>query len=252
MSLVAERVALVTGAGSGIGRAVAARFIRDGWSVAACDIDPRGLSALGDKDQLLGARVDVRDDEAVAGFVTHAVERFGGLDALLCVAGIEIDRRLDELEVGQWDTVLDTNLKGTFLTVRHSLEHLVSGGGVVVTTGSVLGRAAIPTVGAYAASKAGVEALTRSIAIDHAADGVRAICVLPGATETPLMWQNAAPAEVAALRPEVQAEIPLGFIADPADIAAAYAWAVSDEARFMTGSTLVLDGGALARIAANH
>ena len=126
--------------------------------------------------------------------VEGARERFGRLDAVACIAGIEIDHPVDQLAIEDWDAVVDTSLKGTYLVCRAAVRFCArSGGGAIVTTGSVLGRVAMPGVTAYGAAKAGMEASTRAMAIDYAREGIRANCILPGLTDTPLVWDSVPP-----------------------------------------------------------
>ena len=149
-----------------------------------------------------------RREEAV-GAVALCERQFGGLHAVAHVAGVEVDRPVDVLTDEQWDWVVDTNLKGTYLVCAAAVPALRrSGGGAIVTTASVLGRVAMTGVTAYGASKAGVEALTRAMALDYARDGIRVNAVVPGATDTPLMWGPFAPDQVEAVRQQVSAEVP--------------------------------------------
>ena len=249
------RVAFVSGAASGIGRATALAFGRAGYSVVAADIDVEGarrtVAAIG--GQTLAVELDVRDGRAAERAVAATRERFGALHALACVAGIEIDRPVERLSEEEWDRVVDTSLKGTFLVSRAALPLLrASGGNAIVTVGSPLGRASMPGVTAYGAAKAGVEGLTRAMAIDHAREGIRVNCVIPGITDTPLVWRNVPSAGLEETKRLAAEEVPLGRVADPAEIAAVVVFLCSEAASFVTGSSIVVDGGTLARLAANH
>lgn len=244
---------VVTGAASGIGRACALRLLHDGASVAALDRDADALRYLGDADRCLTIALDVRDATAVDAAVAAATAHFGALAGLVAAAGIERDAPVTQLSEADWDLVIDTNLKGTFLCARAMVNALrAAGGGTMVTFGSVLGRAALPGVAAYGASKAGIEALTRALAIDHAQDRIRCVCVVPGTTDTPLTWQTIDAAELDAVKREAAGEIPLGFVAEPDQIASVVAFLLSDGAQFITGTSLVVDGGLLAKFAASH
>jgi NAD(P)-dependent dehydrogenase (short-subunit alcohol dehydrogenase family) len=250
------RVALVTGAASGIGRATALGFARSGYAVVACDRDGSGLSetvAGLAADVVEAVEGDVTVEADVARMVEAASGRFGSLDAVACVAGIEVDHPVDVLTPEQWDAVVDTNLKGTFLVCRAALPVIrQGGGGAIVTTGSVLGRVAVHGATAYGAAKAGLEGLTRAMAIDHAREGVRVNCVVPGFTDTPLVWRSVAPEQLATVRAEAAEEVPLGRIADPSEIASVIVFLCSDAASFVTGASVVVDGGALARGSMSH
>jgi NAD(P)-dependent dehydrogenase (short-subunit alcohol dehydrogenase family) len=244
------RVALVTGAASGIGKATAIAFAKAGYAVVAVDRNADGLQEL----DATKVTADVREAADCERAVKAARDAHGRLDAVACIAGIEIDRPVDELAEEEWDAVVDTSLKGTYLICRHAIPLLrESGGGAIVTTGSVLGRASMPTgVTAYGAAKAGMEGLTRAMAIDHARDGIRVNCVLPGLTDTPLVWQSVPPEELEQTKREAAAEVPMGRMADPAEIAGVVVFLCSDAASFITGASLVVDGGTLARVAATH
>ncbi len=246
------KVVLVTGAASGIGRATARLLCERGYRVVAADLRREAVEeAVSD----LGAAVtavacDVRSPGDTTAAIQVAEGQFGGLDAVAHVAGVEIDRPVDLLPEDAWDTVVDTNLKGTYLVCAAAVPALRRrGSGAIVTTGSVLGRVALPGVTAYGASKAGVEALTRTMALDYARDGIRVNCIVPGATDTPLMWVGLPPEAVAETRRRAEGEIPLGRIAAPIEIAHAIAFLLSDEASFITGASLAVDGGHLARSA---
>jgi NAD(P)-dependent dehydrogenase (short-subunit alcohol dehydrogenase family) len=247
-------VVLVTGAASGIGRGAARAFARAGWSVVAADVNGDGAqeTAAG-LDGAVAVSGDVRHPEDAAAMCRVAVERFGRLDALACIAGVEIDRPVDQLGEDEWDAVVDTSLKGTYLVCRAAIPALrAAGGGAIVTVGSPLGRASFPAVTAYGAAKAGIEGLTRAMAIDYAADGIRVNCLIPGLTDTPLVWREVPPAELDAVKREAAAEVPLGRMATPDEIGELVLLLCSERLSFMTGSSLIADGGVLARIATNH
>jgi NAD(P)-dependent dehydrogenase (short-subunit alcohol dehydrogenase family) len=148
---------------------------------------------------------------------------------------------------------VDTSLKGTYLVCRSAVPLMRErGGGAIVTVGSPLGRASFPGVTAYGAAKAGMEGLTRAMAIDYAPDVIRVNCLIPGLTDTPLVWREVPAERLAEVQREAAAEVPLGRMASPDEIAGLVLFLCSEQASFMTGSSLVADGGILARIAANH
>jgi NAD(P)-dependent dehydrogenase (short-subunit alcohol dehydrogenase family) len=249
-------VALVTGAASGIGRATAVAFANVGYAVVAADRNEQGLAEVAEElgDQAAVVLGDVRRADDCALMVDTVSASFGELRAVACVAGIEIDRAVDELDEDDWDAVVDTSLKGTYLVCKHAIPSLrAAGGGAIVTTGSVLGRASMPAgVTAYGAAKSGLEGLTRAMAIDYARDGIRANCVLPGLTDTPLVWQAVPDEQLEQVKREAAEEVPLGRMAGPSEIAAVIVFLCSEAASFMTGTSVVVDGGTLARIASNH
>jgi NAD(P)-dependent dehydrogenase (short-subunit alcohol dehydrogenase family) len=251
---VTERVAIVTGAASGIGQATVLRLRRDGWSVVGVDVNDAVLDDRGaGPGRYEGVVGDVRDRSRTHEVVARARDRFGRLDALVAAAGIERDGPLESLDPELWDLVIDTCLKGTLAYCAAVIPALrEQGGGGIVTFGSVLGRAALPGCGVYAAAKAGLEALSRTLAIDLAPAAIRVNCMVPGTTDTPLVWQSFREDEIAEAKRAAAGEIPLGFVADPADIANVVAFLLSDEARFITGQSIVADGGTLAKIAASY
>jgi NAD(P)-dependent dehydrogenase (short-subunit alcohol dehydrogenase family) len=248
------KVALVTGAASGIGRATARLFAEAGYGVVGADRNGAGLTeTLTQVEQAVAVQGDVSVWSDAERMVGAAREKFGRLDAVACIAGIEIDRPVDQLAIEDWDAVVDTSLKGTFLVCRAAIPVLrASGGGAIVTTGSVLGRVAMPGVTAYSAAKAGMEALTRAMAIDYAREGIRANCILPGLTDTPLVWQAVPPDQLEETRALAASEVPLGRMAEPEEIGRVIVFLCSDGASFVTGTSVAVDGGALARGSMNH
>lgn len=242
-------VVAVTGAASGIGRAVATLFSERGYAVLAADRDRRGLDGLALAHGGASAVVDVVDDAAVATWLDEAVAATGRLDALVTAAAIGGGGSVDGMDLDLWQEVVAVSLDGTVNCCRAALRHLrQGGGGAIVTFGSVMGRGALPEAGAYSAAKAGIEALTRSLAIDCAADGIRANCVLPGSTDTPLMWFGLDREGVEQQRRACEEDIPLGRLADPGEVARAVYFLASEEASFITGASLVVDGGVLAKL----
>jgi NAD(P)-dependent dehydrogenase (short-subunit alcohol dehydrogenase family) len=169
---------------------------------------------------------------------------------LVTSAGIDRAGLVHELDLDTWNDVIVTNLTGTFLACKHVLARIVGQGegGSVVCVSSPWAMVTAPGgASAYCASKGGISAFTRSLALDYAPHGIRVNAIVPGTTETPLMWANVAPEEVAAEREKTARQLALGRIAEPDDIAAGIAWLLSDQAAYVTGSHLVVDGGLMAR-----
>lgn len=228
---LAGKRAVVTGGASGIGAETAARFRAEGAHVVTAD--------------LIGGDVvvDVRSRDSIEAGIATAVDTLGGLDVVVCNAGKGIFGTVRELSEDAWDDGLDTNLKGVFLTAKAAWPHLAAAGGVVLSTASVVGVWGIETQAAYCASKAGVIALTKCMALDGARDGVRANCVCPGVTETPIVAAYLADQpDPARAREDLESFHPLG-LGRPDDIANAFVYLASDEARWVTGHALMVDGG---------
>ena len=228
---LAGKRAIITGGDSGIGAATAQRFREEGARVVVADLTGGDVQA------------DVRSAASVEAAVAAAVERLGGLDIAVCNAGKGIFGSVAELTEADWDDGMATNLKGVWLTARAAWPHLASSRGCVLSTASVIGVWGDAGQGAYCASKAGVIALTKCMALDGAPVGIRANCIVPGVTETPLVNRvlSEQPDPVAA-REAILAYHPLG-LGVATDLANAFVYLASDEARWVTGHALVVDGG---------
>jgi NAD(P)-dependent dehydrogenase (short-subunit alcohol dehydrogenase family) len=242
---LAGKKALVTGAGSGIGLAIAARFASEGAQVEVCDRDEHGKPALAAAG--VGFSLcDVADADAVTSWVAAAVSRLGGLDIVVANAGYELLGDARELDLEQWDAHQAVMLRGVFVTFKAALEHMVDSGqaGSLVATGSNLSFAAIPRFTSYLAAKAGVIGLVRGLAVDFAQHGIRVNAVCPGPTMTPLIERQLADATDpdGALAEWAGATI-LKRLGRPEEIAAAALFLAGDEASFVTGSALMVDGG---------
>ncbi len=230
-------VALVTGAGSGLGRATAALLAAEGARVAGLDLRPAGATAL-------DLRADVTDEAAVRAAVDEVVEWAGRLDVVVNAAGVASFGHTADVPLAEWHRILAVNLTGTFLVTREALPHLVASRGAVVNVASLAGVRGWRYGAAYSASKGGVVALTRSLAVEYARAGVRVSCVCPGSIDTP-MRHGIAPvpgADPALLRHNTALVDPP--VAQAGEVAAAIAYLASPEARFATGAVLRLDGGA--------
>jgi NAD(P)-dependent dehydrogenase (short-subunit alcohol dehydrogenase family) len=230
-----ERVALVSGAASGIGLAVADRLSNEGATVVRCDVQ-----AVAD-----GVVCDVTDPGSCAAAVAFALETHGRLDVLANVAGIGVSRMIADLTPEEWRQVIDVNLTGTFLLSQSALPALLESRGVIVNMGSVAGLRATPYNAAYCASKGGVIMLTKSMAIELAKAGVRVNAVCPAAVDTPFLRNFRLP-EGADMSLLTRSSSPMGRLIDPTEVAAAVAYLASDDAATISGTTLVIDGAASA------
>jgi len=243
MGTLQDRSIVVTGGSSGIGAAIAARLVAEGARVVV------GSRTEPSVDGAAWVPTDVTDPVAVDALVAAAVERHGGLDALVANAGVQVEKTIAETTDEEFDHVMDVNVRGVFLCCRAAVRHMRDhGGGAIVNVGSVAGDTADHGLAVYNASKGAVHALTRAIAIDHGRDGVRCNAVRPG-------WIATAMAEVvfeqaddpAAMRSAAVARHPVGRLGSPGDVAAMVAWLVSDDAAFVSGSMFTVDGGLTAQ-----
>jgi len=253
MGVLSNRVALITGGASGIGQATAALFGREGASVAVVDINAeQGESIAGEIEAAGGRAVFISCDVSLSDDCRQAVARtsaaFGGLDILFNNAGII--RRADVLTTTEeeWDRVMEVNVKSIFLMSRYAIPQMAKrGGGVIINTGSGWGLKGGGNAVSYCASKGAVVNLTRAMAIDHGGQHIRVNSVCPGDTSTPMLRSEARQMG----QPEEQflaeaASRPLGRYGQPEEIAAAVLFLASDAASYVTGATLVVDGGGLA------
>jgi NAD(P)-dependent dehydrogenase (short-subunit alcohol dehydrogenase family) len=243
-------VALVTGGGSGIGRATCERLAAEGARVWVADLDQAAAERVaGSLPSATARRVDVSDAGQVDQLVQEVIEADGCLDVLVNNAGITLGAPAWETSPEQWARVLAVNLTGVFYGCRSALRHMIGRrDGAIVSTASDAGLVGWRGQSAYCASKSGIVGLTRAVAMDAAPYGVRVNCVCPAFTDTPLVdaWVQAQP-DPAAAREEVASGQPVGRMGKPEEIAAAIAFLASDEASFITGIALPVDGGVTAQ-----
>jgi NAD(P)-dependent dehydrogenase (short-subunit alcohol dehydrogenase family) len=247
------KVAIVTGAGSGIGLATANLFAKEGAKVVVADIE----SSLGRETveeisknggTAIQVKVDVSKADEVKAMVKTCIANFGKLDVLLNNAGIEgPGGALWKMKEDDWNRVMDVNLKSVFLGCRYAIPHMKRTKGSIINTASELGLVGSTSRPAYSASKGGIIALTRSLALQCAPYGIRVNCICPGATETPLLTRFVGEKQRERKLRKLSREIPLHRLGKPIDIAYAALYLASDESSFVTGSVLVIDGGSTAQ-----
>lgn len=246
-----NKVVLVTGGASGIGRATAQAFAREGARVVVADIDTEGGRKVVQMIEEAGGtavfcKADVSSPAQVEALIEKTVETYGRLDCAFNNAGIfGVQAPVADCTEENWDQTVDINLKGVWLCMKYEIpQMLMQGGGAIVNTASVAGLVAWPEFPAYVAAKHGVVGLTRSAAVEYAKAGIRVNAVCPGSIDTPLMEPViGGDPEV---RKEVESEHPIGRMGRPEEIAEAVVWLCSDAASFVTGHPMVVDGGLVA------
>ncbi|WP_433250826.1 SDR family NAD(P)-dependent oxidoreductase [Actinomadura nitritigenes] len=238
------KAGLVTGAGSGIGRATAIALAGNGAAVAVLDIDEGTAAETAEMiekagGQAVASTVDIADERSVRAAVERTVTAYGRLDYAVNNAGMSSRRPLDQMALDEFERVVRVNLSGTFLCMKYELP-LLKGGGAIVNVASNGGLAAIPNAPAYVAAKHGIVGLTKVAAVDYAADGIRVNAVCPGPTLTPGFERWAAGTDIIERQ---AAATPLGRLAAPEEVAAAAVWLCSDAATYVTGIAMSIDGG---------
>lgn len=244
-----NRVVLITGAASGIGRAAAEAFAREGARLALADVDEPRLRETVQSASLASAGAlelagDASAEPAVKQMLEKTASRFGRLDVLLNSAGIDLRAAITETRLEDWDRIMAVNVRAMFLMCKHAIPLLLaSGGGAIVNISSASGLAPMAGRPAYNASKGAVIALTKSLAVD-CAPAIRANCVCPGAVRTPLLLESIPEAAGREAKlAEVAQRYPLGRLAEPEEIARAALFLASSEASYITGAAFPVDGG---------
>ena len=247
------KVALVTGAGSGIGQATALTFAREGAKVVVADVNAQGGEETASKIKESGGEsifvhADVSSATDVEAMVSDTVEAFGRLDFAHNNAGISSQGRggpSHEHPEDLWDRVIDINLKGVWLCMKYEIPQMLEqGGGAIVNTASIAGLVGLRNAGAYVASKHGVVGLTKTAALEYAQLGIRVNCVCPGYIETSMTAEILSDTE---RRTQILAAEPIGRVGTPVEIAEAVVWLCSDAASFVTGHAMTVDGGYVAQ-----
>ena len=249
-----QRAAVITGAGSGIGRAMALLFAREGARVLAADVN--GAAAEQTAREIVAAggvgasiAVDVVVPEQVRGMIERAHALYGRADILCNNAGVGSTTDVVECEPDEWDRVMTVNVKSVYLGCKYAIPGmLANGGGVIVNTASVAGMVGIVKRASYSASKGAVIALTRQVAIEYVERGIRVNCLCPGTVDSPWVGRLLSQADdPSAARAALVARQPIGRLGTPEEVAAAALYLASDDAAFITGTGLVIDGGWTAR-----
>jgi NAD(P)-dependent dehydrogenase (short-subunit alcohol dehydrogenase family) len=242
------RTAIVTGAGSGIGAAVALAFARASANLALCDVNQAGMATTASAARALGVkvitfRVDVTQAKEVSCFVTNTIGEYGKLDFAANCAGIRSSvKPFAEHSQEEFERVMSINTLGVWICMKYEIEAMLRNGGAIVNIASGAGIVTVPSSAPYVASKHAVIGLTKSAAVDYAKNNIRINCVCPGYTRTP-MALAAINDTIGISVEDVAAALPIGRIAEPVEQANAVLYLCSDEASFMVGHALVVDGG---------
>lgn len=245
------KVAIVTGAGAGIGRATSLLFASEGAKVAAVDLAPDGIQGLAKEIQSAGGsaeaiRADVSNSMDVERCVQTTLGRFGRIDILFNNAGIVVPGKIHEISETDWDRSMDVNVKSLYLMCKNVVPHFrKQGGGVILNTSSAVVLRSVADRSVYTAAKGAVLALTRSMALDYVKDGIRVNCLCPGTVDTPSFRKRLAAVggDPAVARKQFEARQPIGRLGTAEEIAEAALYLVSDSAAFVTGVAFPIDGG---------
>jgi NAD(P)-dependent dehydrogenase (short-subunit alcohol dehydrogenase family) len=237
---------VVTGAGSGIGRACAELCAAEGAQVVVADLDGTSAREVAAAIRGLGgkadaAEVDVRDERAVVEMFDRVEAELGAIHGLANVAGVGSTTTAPDTPLEVWEEVFAVNARGVFLACKHAIPRMRAGGGSIVNMASIGGLVGLRRRAAYCASKGAIVALTRALALDHVSDGIRINCVCPGTVDTP--WVARLIDAAGESRDELVARQPMGRLGKPEEIAEAVVYLASDAAGFVTGTAMVIDGG---------
>lgn len=245
-----DRVAIVTGAASGIGAASARLFAAEGARVALVDLDEKGLGKIASEiEDAGGEALTIAADVSNAGQaregITRVMAAWGRIDVLLTAAGISLGGTVDSLDEATWDKTFAVNVKGTYLWIHHAIQPMIAArSGAIVTVGSQLAQSSLGRNAAYVASKGAIASFTKTIAVDHARQGIRINALMPGVIDTPMPARSLQrQADPEAARLFWKQRHPMGRIGQPEEVAKAALFLASDDSSFVTGTLLFVDGG---------
>ena len=245
-----DRVAVVTGAASGIGAASARLFAAEGAKLALVDLDEVGLGQVAADIEAKGGKAitiaaDVSQGDAARDGVARVMETWGRIDVLMTAAGISLGGTVDALTEATWDRTFAINVKGTYLWIHHAIQPMITAkSGVIVTVGSQLAQSSLGKNAAYVASKGAIASFTKTIAVDHAPQGIRVNALMPGVIDTPMPARSLLrQADPEAARSFWKQRHPIGRIGQPEEVAKAALFLASDDSSFVTGTLLFVDGG---------
>jgi NAD(P)-dependent dehydrogenase (short-subunit alcohol dehydrogenase family) len=240
-----DKVAIVTGAGSGIGAASARLFAAEGARVALVDQNEEGLARTAQGLDAITIAADVSSDRQAREGVARVFEKWGRIDVLMTAAGMSTGGTVDSIDEEKWDRTFDVNVKGTFLWIHYAIQHMIAAkSGAIITVGSQLAQSSPGRNAAYVASKGAIASFTKTIAVDHARQGIRVNALMPGVIDTPMpansLKRYADPGKMRAYWNERH---PMGRIGQPEEVAKAALFLACDDSSFVTGHLMFVDGG---------
>jgi len=238
-----NKVAIITGSASGIGKAIAKLFSEEGAKVVIADISNKGEKVAEKINGALFIKTDVRREESVKKLFEETVKRFGKIDILVNNAGVGKNILLEDMSQEDWDKIIEINLRGYFFGIKHVVPYMKNHGGVIVNTASELAFVGDPGWSAYAASKGGVIQLTKVAALELMKYNIRVNVLCPGPTATPMLLEGITEEE----KKRIESLVPLGRLGRSEEIAKGALFLASDDSSFMTGSHLLIDGGIVAK-----
>ncbi len=240
-----DKVAIVTGGASGIGAASARLFAAEGAKVALVDQDADGLAKVASGLDAITITADVSSDKQARDGVARVMDKWGHIDVLLTAAGMSTGGTVDAIDEAAWNRTFDVNVKGTFLWIHYAIQHMIAAkSGAIITIGSQLAQSSPGKNAAYVASKGAIASFTKTMAVDHAQQGIRVNALMPGVIDTPMPARTLKRyADPDAMRAYWKERHPMGRIGKPEEVAKVALFLASDDSSFVTGHLLFVDGG---------
>ena len=240
-----DKVAIITGGGSGIGAATARLFAAEGAKLALVDQNAEGLAKVAAGLDAITIPADVSSDAQARGGVARVMEKWGRIDVLMTGAGMSTGGTVDSIDEAAWDRTFDVNVKGTFLWIHHAIQHMIGAkSGAIITIGSQLAQSSPGRNAAYVASKGAIAAFTKTMAVDHARQGIRVNALMPGVIDTPMPARSLTRyADPDKMRAYWHERHPMGRIGKPEEVAKAALFLACDDSSFVTGHLMFVDGG---------
>ena len=240
-----DKVAIITGGGSGIGAATARLFAAEGAKLALVDQNAEGLAKVAAGLDAITIPADVSSDAQARAGVAKVIEQWGRIDVLMTGAGMSTGGTVDSIDEAAWDRTFDVNVKGTFLWIHHAIQHMIGAkSGAIITIGSQLAQSSPGRNAAYVASKGAIAAFTKTMAVDHARQGIRVNALMPGVIDTPMPARSLTRyADPDKMRAYWHERHPMGRIGKPEEVAKAALFLACDDSSFVTGHLMFVDGG---------